>query len=234
MDKIKCIAIDDEPFALEMISEDIQRIDFLDFVGAYPHPDGARESIQEGEVDLIFLDIQMPTVTGIQFLKSLDTYPMIILTTAYEQYAMDGFELDVVDYLLKPIPFSRFKQAAERARNLFNLKRLQVETGPVSYLSVNTQYQKVRIAHDQILYIEGMKDYVKIYVKGQSSPILTRMNLKKMESELSSSRFCRVHNSFIVSLDKITSSLRSKLFVGSTEIPVGEKFADHFRERYEC
>ncbi|PWJ57895.1 DNA-binding LytR/AlgR family response regulator [Dyadobacter jejuensis] len=233
MDKIKCIAIDDEPFALELISEDIQRLDFLELVGSFPGPDAAGNLLKEGEVDLIFLDIQMPTITGIEFLKSTPVHPMVILTTAYEQYALDGFELNVVDYLVKPIPFTRFQQAAERALNLFQLNKLASTQQPLPPIYVNTQYQKVKIAQEDISYVEGMKDYVKIYIENQSEPILTRMNLKKMESLLSPERFCRVHNSFVVPLEKITSSLRSKLFLGSVEIPIGEKFAEHFRERYQ-
>ena len=233
MDKLRCIAIDDEPFALEIVGEDIQKIDFLELVGTFLNTKDALPSIIDGAVDLIFLDIQMPTTTGMQFLRTLKNQPMVILTTAYEQYAIEGFELDVVDYLLKPIPFDRFTQAVQRAYNLFELNQHKRQEDDTPFIYVNSQYQKVRIALDDILYVEGMKDYVKIFLKGQSKPILTRMNLKRMESHLSGPNFCRIHHSFIVALDKISSSLRSKVFIGTVEIPIGDKYIDHFIEQYQ-
>tara|TARA_R110002124_G_scaffold89812_9_gene229540 strand:- start:110 stop:817 length:708 start_codon:yes stop_codon:yes gene_type:complete len=234
MNKLKCIAIDDEPFALEIMGEDIQKIEFLELVGLFHNTEDAIPMIQNGAVDLLFLDIQMPTTTGMQFLRSLEEAPMVILTTAYEQYAIEGFELDVVDYLLKPIPFDRFTQAAQRAYTLYSLNNQQNKSSEEKqFLYVNAQYQKVRIDYEEILYVEGMKDYVKIFLQDKPKPILTRMNLKRMESLLTSDQFCRIHNSFIVSLDKITASLRTKVFFDNIEIPIGDKFIDQFRKQYQ-
>ena len=155
---------------------------------------------------------------------------MVIFTTAYEQFAVEGFELSVVDYLLKPIPFERLRQAAGKALELHQLRKgMEVDD---TFLFVYAEYQKIKIAEKEILYIEGLKDYVKIFLQHQPKPILTRQNLKKIESQLSHKRFCRVHQSYIVALDKISSTQRNSLLIGLVEIRIGELYADQFRERY--
>lgn len=227
MDKIKCIAIDDEPFALEIIADDIGRIPYLEFRGKYSSTADAFKNLDG--IDLVFLDIQMPTQTGTQFLKSLDNPPMVIFTTAYQQYALEGFDLKVVDYLLKPIPFERFLQATERAYELFLLKKNQ--TAERSYLIVNAEYKKIKIFTDEILYIEGLKDYVKIYLKNQRKPILTRLNLKGIEAKLPEKGFCRVHYSFLVALSQVSSFQKNRLVVEGVEIPIGARFYEDFLEK---
>lgn len=189
----------------------------------------AGNSLENAEIDLIFLDIQMPTLRGTDFLRSLKNPPMVIFTTAYEQYALEGFELNVVDYLLKPIPFDRFQQAVQKA---FDLYQLHQKTMPQerSFFFVFSEYNKIKLFHEDILYIEGMKDYVKIYTKTQQKPILTRLNLKNIEAKLPEKGFCRVHQSFIVALDKITSFQKSKLFIEKQEIPIGEKYLAVFEK----
>lgn len=237
MSKINCVAIDDEPFALEIMADDIQKISFLNLVGTFSNPMDAWELIKQGKVDLIFLDIQMPVISGTQFLRSLPTPPMVIFTTAYQQYALEGYDLDVVDYLLKPIPFDRFLKAVNKAEELFRLRSKEQQNSPVvedvNFFFIYSEYKQIKIYFDDVLYIEGLKDYVKIYVKQQSKPILTRMNLKTMATKLPPNLFCRVHHSFIVALDKISAFQKTKLLVGEKELPIGRKFAEFFEQQYQ-
>ncbi|WP_229317013.1 LytTR family DNA-binding domain-containing protein [Larkinella sp. C7] len=235
---IRCIAIDDEPFALAVIQKDIRRISFLELVGAYTNPFDARDAIRQSTVDLLFLDIQMPTLTGIQFLRSLSDPPLVILTTAYEQYAVEGFELNVVDYLVKPTPFERFLRAVNKAHDLLRVRQTEANTfsseaSERTFFFVYSGYREIKLFHDEILYIEGLKDYVKLYAVNQDTkPLLIRMNLKAVETKLIPGQFCRVHQSFIVSLAHITSFQRAKLFIGTREIPIGGRFADEFEKVY--
>lgn len=237
MSKINCVAIDDEPFALEIMADDIQKISFLNLVGTFSNPMDAWELIKQGKVDLIFLDIQMPVITGTQFLRSLPKPPMVIFTTAYQQYALEGYDLDIVDYLLKPIPFDRFLKAVNKAEELFRLRSKEQQNLPVvedvNFFFIYSEYKQIKIYFEDVLYVEGLKDYVKIYVKQQSKPILTRMNLKMMATKLSPQLFCRVHHSFIVALDKISAFQKTKLLIGEKEIPIGRKFAEFFEQQYQ-
>lgn len=237
MSKINCVAIDDEPFALEIMADDIQKISFLNLVGTFSNPMDAWELIKQGKVDLIFLDIQMPVIMGTQFLRSLPKPPMVIFTTAYQQYALEGYDLDIVDYLLKPIPFDRFLKAVNKAEELFRLRSKEQQNLPIvediNFFFIYSEYKQIKIYFEDVLYVEGLKDYVKIYVKQQSKPILTRMNLKMMATKLSPQLFCRVHHSFIVALDKISAFQKTKLLLGEKEIPIGRKFAEFFEQQYQ-
>ncbi|MBO0952277.1 LytR/AlgR family response regulator transcription factor [Fibrella forsythiae] len=254
---MRCIAIDDEPFALELIADDIRKIPFLNLVGHFNNPLDAYDLIRRGQVDLIFLDIQMPTLTGLQFLRTLTNPPMVILTTAYEEYALDGYTFDVVDYLLKPIPFERFLKAVSKAYDLFLLRQGRTQAPPdrmperqpvaepieeapaevtaspeQNFFFVFSEYQEIRIFFDDVLYVEGLKDYVKIYTSQQVRPILSRLTLKAIEAKLPEKLFCRVHKSFIVALPKITAFQRTRLFIGPQEIPVGSSYVDEFERQY--
>lgn len=250
---MRCIAIDDEPFALDLLADDIQKIPFLELVGQYNNPLEAYDPIRRGQVDLLFLDIQMPTLTGLQFLRTLSQPPMVILTTAYDQYALDGYTFDVVDYLLKPIPFERFLKAVSKAYDLFLLRNNQSVTMPAvvteapvlpvlaasgatdrTFFFVFAEYQEIRIYHDEVLYVEGLKDYVKIFLSGQLRPILSRLTLKAIHAKLPESQFCRVHKSFIVALSKITTFQRSNLTIGKQVIPVGSSYVDDFERCYRA
>jgi DNA-binding LytR/AlgR family response regulator len=229
---MRCVAVDDEPFALKLIADDIAKVPFLQLVKTFSSPLEALEYIKRSPVDLLFLDIQMPVLKGTEFLRILDNPPLVIITTAFEQYALEGFELNVTDYLVKPIPFERFIKAVNRAHDQFLLK--QKKSSPDDgFLFVHSEYREIKIFYSQILYIEGLKDYVKIFLTTQSRPVLTRLNLKAVESRLPVQLFCRVHNSFIVSLPKITSTLKSQIFIQDTAIPVGDKFAGDFEQRYK-
>lgn len=248
--KLRCLAVDDEPFALELLADDIQKVPFLDLIGQVSNPIDAYDPVRRGQVDLLFLDIQMPTLSGLQFLQTLKQPPMVILTTAYDQYALDGYAFDVVDYLLKPIPFDRFLKAVTKAYDLFLLRQGRqsptdspVRPGsavsepvdadpPRTYFFVFSEYQEIRIEFDEVLYIEGLKDYVKIYTTRQARPILSRLTLKAIEDKLPAALFSRVHKSFIVSLGKITSFQRTRLMVGKQEIPIGNSYVDQFMQQY--
>lgn len=230
MTKLRCLVIDDEPLALEILADDLLCIDFLDVVAIFLSAVDAQAYLKNNSVDLVFSDIRMPTLSGIQFLRSLEHPPMVIFTTAYEQFAVEGFELNVVDYLLKPIPVERLRKAADKALEWYQLRKSNLVDD--TFLFVYSEYQKIKIAEKEILYIEGLKDYVKIFLQHQPKPILTRQNLKKIESQLSNNRFCRVHQSYIVALDKISSTQRNSLMIGPVEIRIGELYADQFRERY--
>lgn len=235
MSKLNCIAIDDEPFALEIMADDIQKVPFLNLIGTFSNPLDAWELIKQGKVDLIFLDIQMPTLTGTQFLRTLPTPPMVIFTTAYQQYALEGYDLDVIDYLLKPIPFERFLKAVNKAQERFQMnvkENIELITEEATFFFIYVEYKQIKIYFDDILYIEGLKDYVKIFLKTQTKPLLTRLNLKSIEAKLPVQQFYRVHNSYLVSLEKITSFKKTKLYIEKQEIPIGKKYAESFVQKY--
>lgn len=229
--KMTCIAIDDEPFALKLIAGDIQKVPFLELKGTFSSPMDALVAIQHEPVDLLFLDIQMPVLTGTQFLRTLKNPPMVIFTTAFEQYALEGFELNVIDYLVKPVPFDRFLKAANKAYDLFKMRN---NSGPKEpgFFFVHAEYKEIKLFYNDILYVEGLKDYVKIFIEKHQHPLLTRMNLKAIEAKLPTDEFVRIHNSFIVSLRKINSFQKSQVFIGNTSIPIGEKYSEGFRNKY--
>jgi DNA-binding LytR/AlgR family response regulator len=229
---MRCLAVDDEPFALKLIADDIRKVPFLDLVKTYSSPMEALDHLKKDPVDLLFLDIQMPVLKGTEFIRSLEKPPLVIITTAFEQYALEGFELNVIDYLVKPIPFERFLKAVNRAHDHHNLLQKPEAKKEPSFFFVHAEYKEVKIFHDQVLYIEGLKDYVKIFLVSQPRPVLTRLNLKAIESKLPPEQFCRVHNSYIVSLPKITATLKSQIFIQQTTIPIGDKFSEEFMNKY--
>ena len=236
---MRCIAIDDEPLALDLLEDNIRQVPYLELVGRCRNAFEAMQLMQQEkaesrQVDLLFLDIQMPGITGVQFLKSLVTNPMVIFITAYEQFALEGFELNVIDYLLKPVSFERFLKACNRANELHQLKTIQQPAAPVQieeHFFVNAEYSLVKIRYNDILYIEGLKDYIKIYLATQSRPVITRMTMKGIEEKLSSLPFMRVHKSFIVSLNKIESIRNLKISILTHQIPVSEQFSEELMRR---
>ena len=233
--KIRCIAIEDEPYALQLLADDISKVPFLQLRQTFSTPMEGLAYLQQESVDLIFLDIQMPVLKGTEFLRSLPNPPLVIFTTAFEQYALEGYELKVVDYLVKPIPFDRFLKAVNRAQELFALRKNHVPAPPQtdSFFFVHSEYKEIKIFHRDIVYIEGLKDYVKIFMTSQPKPVLTRLNLKAIETKLPEDQFSRIHNSYIVSLSKITSTQKLQLFLGQRMIPIGDRYADEFRKKYK-
>jgi DNA-binding LytR/AlgR family response regulator len=229
--RLRCVAIDDEPFAIKILADDIGKVPFLNLVSTFASALEALEFLKNNPVDLLFLDIQMPILKGTEFLRSLQNPPMVIFTTAYQQYALEGFELNVVDYLMKPIPFDRFLKGVNKAYDQFVLRRSKAESSD-SFFFVHSEYKEIKILCNDILYVEGLKDYVKIFLRSQTRPVLTRLNLKGIESKLPAAQFCRIHNSFIVSLSKINSSQKQQVFIGDIAIPIGDRYADDFRKKY--
>ena len=225
---LRCLAIDDEPLALELLEDNIRQVPYLRLEGKCSNALEALKFLQEQTVDLIFLDIQMPGLTGLQFIQSLTNRPMIILVTAYEKFALEGFNLDVVDYLVKPVALDRFIKACNKAWELHNLRSKKAEGSAVEpeYLFVNVEYSLLKIEFADILWIEGLKDYIRVHLKSNSKPVITRMSMKSIEEELPSSKFIRVHKSFIVSVSAITSVRKNSIFIGSEEIPVGDNYKE--------
>lgn len=224
---MRCMVVDDESLVRELLEDNIRQIPFLQWVKSCKNALEATEALQTNPVDLLFLDIQMPRVNGLQFLQALTDPPLVILVTAYEQYALEGFNLHVADYLLKPFPFERFLRACNRAHELF---RLQQQAGtvtppaPPADFFVNVEYALVKIVVDDILYIEGVKDYIKIYLQSSARPVLTRMTLKAMEERLPPPAFIRIHKSFLVAVGKITTIKRDLVCIGDKEIPVSGSY----------
>lgn len=227
---LQCIAIDDEPLALALLEDYISKVPYLHLVAKCQDAFEATKVMQEHEVDLIFADIQMPGLTGIQFIQSLPTKPMVILITAYEKFAMDGYSLDVVDYLLKPVEMDRFVKACNKANELYQLKHnakqpaAQQQQAP--YFFVNADYSLVKVQFNDITWIEGLRDYVKIHLKSTAKPLIVRSGIRAIEQELPPDSFLRVHKSFIISIDSITSIRKNSVFINEMEIPVGAVYRD--------
>lgn len=223
---IRCIAIDDEELALELLEDNIRQVPFLELVATCSNPLAAMKIMEQETVDLVFLDIQMPGLTGLQFIRSSAAQCMYILITAYEKYALEGFNLNVVDYLVKPVALDRFIQACMKAKDLYQLRQQSVvpkETA-ADYFFINIDYSLVKLMYSDIVWIEGLKDYVKIHLKNNAKPMVARMSMKALEEQLPASMFLRIHKSFIVSKNFITSVRRNSVFIDSLELPVGENY----------
>lgn len=229
---IQTIAIDDEPLALKLVTGYIERTPFLQFQGGFDNPISAMEFIDGHAVDLVLLDIQMPDLLGTDFVRMLQNGPKVIFATAFEKFALEGFRLDAVDYLLKPFGYEEFLAAAMKARKLIEMELLK--TGSVEsneqFLFIKSEYKIRRINYEDIMYIEGMKDYVKVFLRNDPHPILSINSLKTLESKLPSSRFMRVHRSFIVNLDRIEMIERFRIVFGKVYIPVSEQYKIPFQK----
>jgi DNA-binding LytR/AlgR family response regulator len=240
---MNCLIIDDEPFALDLMEDNVRKVPYLTLIKTCSNAFEAMDAMQSEKIDLIFLDIQMPGLTGIQFLKSLSANkPMVIFVTAYAQYALEGYALDVVDYLLKPVDFTRFLKACNKANELFELKnalnsfeeqekmlqKAENTEGVLlpDFFFVNADYSHVKITVSDITHIEGMKDYIKIHLSSQPKPVITRMSIKNMEEKLGSTHFMRVHKSFIVANNKIEFIRNQRIFIGKHIIPISDNFKD--------
>jgi two-component system, LytTR family, response regulator len=239
MKTIRCLVVDDKPLALDILTDYIRKIDFLEFVASTTSALEALKIVEREQIDLLFLDIQMPELTGIQVMKILGDKCRVILTTAYTEYALEGYEHNVVDYLLKPIAFDRFYKAAIKARQQCETSQTPVAAAPIpqpeekpsgkgtrDIIFVKTEYKIVKIRLDDILYVEGLQNYVSIYTRTER--ILSLRNIKKMQEQLPISQFVRVHKSYIVSLDKIDSIERNRIFIGDAVIPVGDTYKESF------
>ena len=228
---LRCMVIDDEPLAISLLQDHISKISFLELAGVYSNPLEALLSFNSKPVDLIFLDIQMPQLNGVQFMELLQNRAEVIITSAYQEYAIEGFEHNVIDYLLKPIAFERFYRSVEKA---YNQKHPAVqlpkspEVHPLTggYIFVKVETKMVRVELDDIMYVEGLKNYVSIYTKTQR--IISLQVMKQLEEVLPSNRFVRVHKSYIVALDKINSIERQEITIKDQIIPIGNTYQEHF------
>jgi two-component system LytT family response regulator len=229
--QIKCIAIDDEPLALSKLEAFINKVPDLKLIRTFYDAIEAVGWLKENNADLIFLDIQMELLSGIQFLEATGTTSRIIITSAYDQYAIKGFELNVTDYLLKPYSFQRFVQSVNKVMDYYSQKQngTKIPDENESYIFVKTEYRLERIDLDDILYIEGMKDYLRIICNNKK--IMTLQNFAKIEESLPSKNFCRVHKSFIVALDKIKSIERNVVMIADQRIPVSNTYKENFFSR---
>jgi DNA-binding LytR/AlgR family response regulator len=233
---IRCLIVDDEPLALHILEDYISKIPFLQLVKATTNPIEALTLVQEKLVDLVFLDVQMPELTGIQFLRIANGKAKVILTTAYPQYALEGYELDVIDYLLKPIAFDRFFKSVQKAQAVLQPAATPIQTEPApqqkqhdllsDFIFVKTEHKIQKVYLNDILFIEGLKDYISIFTPAER--IITLQNMKKMEDALPEKHFIRVHKSYIVSINKIDSIERSRIFIGDKVIPVGDTHREEF------
>jgi len=235
---ITCIIIDDEPLALELLEDFISKISFLKLVASCSNGFEATNVLHNNKIDLIFTDIEMPNFSGIDIIKSLEYQPHFIFTTAYSHYAVEGFNLNAIDYLVKPIPFHRFLKAATRALNLIKEKEntsvvIEKPTPQPQFIFVKSEYENIKINVNDIKYIEGLKDYVKIYTCNKK-PILTLNSLKKFEEKLGTDNFIRVHKSFIVSINHIHSVQRNRIIIDDTRIPIGHSFKNDFIKKIDC
>lgn len=232
MKKYKTIAIDDEPLALSLIAGYIKKTGFLELEAEFDNPLDAMGFISDMQVDLIVLDVQMPDLSGIEFIKSLLHPPKIVFTTAYDKYAIEGFKVNAVDYLLKPFSYQEFLLAVQKVKKIIELESLSVPEVKASndFLFLKSEYKIRKISFDDILYIEGLKDYVKIYLQSDKKPILSINTLKLLEQKLPSEKFMRTHRSFIVNLEKIETIERSRIVFRDKNIPVSEQYKKRFQE----
>lgn len=223
---INCVIIDDEPYARSLLSDYINKVPYLDLRGSFSSALFALEMLNKEKVDLLFLDIQMPDISGIEFLKSLKIAPSVIFTTAHAEFAIEGYELSILDYLLKPFDFPRFLKAVEKASVIQkNLISSESKSEP-KHILVKNGYSLVKISLDDILYIKGLKDYVQIVSKTKKTVSL--QNLKELSESLPEDRFFRVHNSYIVGLDHISSIEKNRIQIDEKSIPIGLTFKKHF------
>ncbi len=222
---ITCIAIDDEPLALEIIKRYVQKIYFLELKGTFTDPDEASHFIKQEKPDLIFLDIQMPDISGIQLASQIQQYsPAIIFTTAYSEYAVDGFNVDAVDYLLKPIEYERFLKAVYKAKEFIEF--VQSREIQNTSIFVKSDYQQIKVKLSDILLIEALDDFIKIYLPEKT--LITLMTLKAIQQKLPEKEFVRIHRSFIVPLSKLEVISKAKVKVGDKEVPIGASYSDSF------
>ena len=250
MNTLNCIAVDDEPLALGLVSAFIEKTPFLKLVGRYSSAVEALQGLHTQQVDVVFLDIQMPDLTGIELARVIEKAasgthaPRIVFTTAFNHFALEGFRVDALDYLLKPFNYEEFLRAATKASTYFDLVRKAENSGTANpaevpsapaipqedYLFLKVEYQLVRVAYQDILYIEGLKDYVKVHLKSETRPLLSLTSLKNLEEKLPARRFMRVHRSYIVNLERIESITRTSIQIGDTTIPVSDQYKEVFSD----
>lgn len=229
---INCIAVDDEKPALELLADNISKLPYLNLVAKCRNAMDAMEIMRQQHIDLIFLDIQMPGITGLQFVHTMAVRPMVIFITAYEKYALDGFNLDVVDYLLKPVSLERFIRACNKAHDLYILQnKPSTEIPPPAgeHLFVPADYSFIKLEIGDILFIEASKDHIRIYLKAMAVPVVTRMSMKAVEDKLPAGKFIRIHKSYIVAVKYITVIRKDTVALTAVELPLGINYRENIR-----
>lgn len=230
---MKCIIVDDEPLAREGIEMNIEEVKFLELVGQFSNPVEANNYLAENDIDLMFLDVEMPEMTGLEFLDSIDEQPMTILTTAYSEYAIEGYELGVIDYLVKPIKLDRFIKAVNKAKEYFDMKERSENTAMATaddYIFLKSDRKYVRVYLNDIYYIKGMKDYVMVFTK--DSRIMTAMNVKTILKQLNDEIFVRVAKSYVININYIDKASQTNVIVNDEDIPIGKTYKDNFLDNY--
>jgi len=222
--KVNCIIIDDEPWALDLLEDFIQKVPFLNLVARCESPVLAYPYFESEEIDLVLLDIRMPDLSGTQFLKTLNKKPAVIFVTAHNEFAVEGFELDAVDYLLKPVPFDRFMAAVNKAYEYISLRKSRTVLKKDDFLFIKTSHKIQKIFYSDILYLEGLKDYTKIHLVDSKKPFVTLQSLKYFENRLPQDEFIRIHRSYIISLRKVDTVSRKAVLLGETELPCSEHY----------
>lgn len=218
---LNCLAIDDEPLALDIIQEYVKKVPFLNMIGTFTDPVSATEVLQKGKVDLLFLDIQMPNLTGLEFLNTLQKKPAVIFTTAYDEYAVESYNFNTIDYLLKPISFDRFMKAVNKANEMLTSSE---NTNENKYIFIKADYKIHKIAIDDIFYVEGYKDYVRIYTPEKR--YVTRESMKNMDDMLPNDRFLRIHRSYIISIEKFSAIEGNMIVLGEEKLPIGKSYKE--------
>ena len=243
MKKLNCIAVDDEPFALNMVCAYIEQTPFLQLSGRFTSAIEALKALHEQDIDLIFLDIQMPELTGIELARILDRGrnikgPRVIFTTAYDQFALEGYRVDALDYLLKPFDYEEFLRAVQKAYAYATSEKSQEPVQPVKsaeqdYIFLKVEYQLIKVKLGDICYIQGLKDYVKVYLASTPKPLLSLISMKALEEKLPTERFMRIHRSYIISLEQIHAVSKNSVEIGNESIPVSNQYKDDFNRLIE-
>ena len=229
MINLRCCVIDDEPLAQELIASYIEKTPFMELVGKFNSAQDAIKTILEDSIDIVFLDIHMPQLSGMEFARIVPSSCRIIFTTAYDRYAIEGFRINALDYLMKPISYEEFVSSANRAMEWAELRRKAEETdNDKQHIIVKSEYKYMQIAIKDIVFIEGLKDYVKIYLEDEKNPVTTLMSMKTLERFLPETKFLRVHRSFIVNTSKIKIIERTRIVFGNHYIPVSESYKQAF------
>ena len=229
MNPLRCLVVDDEPLAVKLISGYVERTPFLVLEALARSAVEALSLLGERRFDLVFLDIQMPGLTGVEFAEMLPESTRVVFITAYTDFALDGFRVNALDYLLKPVSYDDFRRAASRALNFYSER--QARTSDIDVITVKSEYRLRRIPVSDIRYVEGLKDYVKIYVEGEINPVLTLMSMKTLEQILPSDSFMRVHRSFIINMDYVRTVERNRILFGQESVPVSDSYKREFFRR---
>ena len=226
---MNCIAVDDEPLALKLLQDNITKVSYLNLVGTCANAFEAVTALQKTSVDLIFIDIQMPGLSGMQFVSSLEKKPMVIFITAYKQHALESYDLAAVDYLVKPVSLDRFMKACHRAKELYDLKFMKfsgANTITSDFMFVTMDYSQVKLNFAEIILIEGLRDYLKIQLSSSKKPMILRSSLKAIELVLPAGQFIRVHKSYLLSVRHITAIRKNSIFIDNLELPIGETYRE--------